>query len=74
MYSYRDHRATEIVASHWVRDRSALGGRLRDNPARIAAVLGRRGRGTSRLVMASDFIPDLPESAAQHDNNPSSPT
>ncbi|MHC4512762.1 MAG: DUF3592 domain-containing protein [Planctomycetota bacterium] len=54
-YSFRDHHAQVHTARHWVRARSALGDRLRANPARVGVICDRSGRGTSRLVMASDF-------------------
>ena len=56
-YRFRDHNAKMHTTRHWVRARSALGDRLRANPTKIGVVHDRRGRGVSRLVMASDFAP-----------------
>jgi len=56
-YRFRDHHAKMHTQRHWVRARSALGDRLRANPTKIGVVHDRRGRGVSRLVMASDFAP-----------------
>jgi hypothetical protein len=55
-YSYRDHRARQRIAAHWVRARSALGQRLVAQPTHLPVVLNRSGRGVSRLVMADDFV------------------
>ena len=55
VYSFRDHSATQRMASHWVRGRSDLGMRLTSNPKQIAVIHSRDGRGASRLVMATDF-------------------
>lgn len=54
-YRFRDHHARTHTTCHWVRARSALGDRLRANPQQIGVIHDRRGRGVSRLVMASDF-------------------
>lgn len=56
-YRFRDHNAKVHQTWHWVRARSELGDRLRTNLERIGVVHDRRGRGVSRLVMASDFAP-----------------
>lgn len=56
-YRFRDHQARLVAASHWIRGRSALGDRLRENPRRLAVVHDRLGRGPSRLVIATDFLP-----------------
>ncbi len=58
-YAFRNHRAEERIASHWVRAHSALGTRLATSPRQIAVLHGRRGRGLSRLVMADDFVVEL---------------
>ncbi len=55
-YSFRDRHAKLFVASHWVRQRSELGQRLRENPKQLAVIHSRKGKNLSRLVMADDFV------------------
>ncbi|MCA8958804.1 MAG: hypothetical protein KDC87_22190, partial [Planctomycetes bacterium] len=50
-YVFRDHRAQQRTASHWVRARSPLGERVARAPRQMAVVHNRRGEGSSRLVM-----------------------
>jgi hypothetical protein len=54
-FQFRDHRAELRRGRHWVRQRSALGVRLGDEPRRLAVVHDRRHPRRCRLVLASDF-------------------
>ena len=67
MYQFKDRRAEQHVASHWVRARSALGERLDKNPKQLAVIHDRSSGGGSRLVMADDFV--VQQSVAAHDTD-----